>query len=108
MSNESPIRLVDQFGLPILQGDRTDEPVIPHPLSFGSLLNTIARTYSFRWNEALRHLPQNALAMRREAFIKSMLQERKMPTINRTWQLKADDPKDPRQKQAVELLTACI
>src|ERR1700734_322309 len=91
MSNES-IRLVDQYGLPILQADRLDEPVIPHPLSFGSILNTIAKTYSYRWDEALRHLPENALAMRRDAYVKSLLQERKMPTVNRSWQLVADNP----------------
>ncbi len=99
---------IDQYGIPILQDGARDQPVIPHPLSFGMILNTVWKTYSYRWDEALRHLPQNALAMRRDAYIRSLLQERKLPTVNRTWQLKPDDPADGRQMQAADLLTRCI
>ena len=86
---ENP-RLLDQYGLPISADDDQSGPVIPHPLTFGMVLNIIAKTYSYRWDEALRHLPQNALAMRRDCFIKALLQERKLPTVNRKWQLVPD------------------
>ncbi len=106
-STDTP-RLVDQFGLPIPRDGDESQALIPHPLTFGYVLNTIAKTYSFRWDEALRHLPQNALAMRRDCFIRSLLQERKLPTANRSWQLTPDDPRDPAQRRAVQTLTRCI
>lgn len=106
-STDTP-RLVDQYGLPIPRDGDESQALIPHPLTFGYVLNTIAKTYSFRWDEALRHLPQNALAMRRDCFIRSLLQERKLPTANRSWQLTPDDPRDPAQRRAVQTLTRCI
>jgi hypothetical protein len=101
-------RLLDQYGLPLSRDDDQSGPVIPHPLTFGMVLNIIAKTYSYRWDEALRHLPQNALAMRRDCFIKALLQERKLPTVNRKWQLVPDDPGHPEQRQAADLLTKCV
>src|SRR5208282_704776 len=94
--NAALAQVVDPYGLPILRDGMHDQPVIPHPLTFGMILNTVWKTYSYRWDEALRHLPENALAMRRDAYIRALLQERKLPTVNRTWQLRPDDPTDSR------------
>lgn len=72
--------------------------VAPHALNFSQILQLPGHLYSFRWDEAMRDNPQNALAMRRDAFYLSLLQERWAPTINLQWQAEVDDDRDPKQK----------
>jgi phage gp29-like protein len=81
--------------------------VVPHVLSFAAIWNNISKIYSYRWDEALRHQPENALAMRRDCYIRSLLQERSMPTVNRKWQIVAENPKDQVQSATARTLT-CI
>src|ERR1700733_14970067 len=80
--------------------------VLPHVLSFAAIWNNISKIYSYRWDEALRHQPENALAMRRDCYIRSLLQERALPTVNRKWQIVGEDKKDPVQKATAQALTA--
>src|SRR5271156_4152727 len=82
--------------------------VLPHVLSFAAIWNNISKIYSYRWDEALRQQPENALAMRRDCYIRSLLQERAMPTVNRKWQIVGEDRKDPVQKATARTLTAII
>lgn len=72
--------------------------LIPHVFSFSSILNTVSKTYSYRWDEAVRHNPENALAMRRDCYIESLMQERSAPTVNREWSIEGDNTNDPVQK----------
>jgi len=82
--------------------------VLPHVLSFAAIWNNLSKIYSYRWDEALRHQPENALAMRRDCYIRALLQERAMPTVNRRWQIVGEDRKDPVQKKIAAALTAIV
>jgi len=88
-------------------GAPTDK-TIPHVLTFANILGQVYKAYSHRYDEALRHFPQNALAMRRDAYLQSLLQERYLPTARRKWQLEVDDDKDKNQKIVKEGLTRCV
>lgn len=85
-----------------------DDRPAPHVLTFGQLLNTIWKTYSYRYDEALRNNPADALAMRRDCYFRSLLQERLLPTARRKWQLEVDNPQDPNQKLVRDGLTASV
>ncbi len=94
-------------------GVKTDPLVLdgfalPHALNFQALYNNYAKAYSFRWDEAMRDNRNNALAMRRDVFIRSLLQERILPTANLPWALEVDEPNDPAQKWALDHLTGCL
>lgn len=81
---------------------------LPHALNFQSLYNNYSKTYSFRWDEAMRDNRNNALAMRRDVFIRSLMQERILPTANLPWSLEVDEPNDPAQKWAQDHLTKAL
>lgn len=88
---------------PLMRPDGTpltgpDGALAPHAYNFVQVLNTYNRLYSYRWDEALRDAPQNALAMRRDAFYQSLLQERTAANVNRKWRLVVPNPKDPLQE----------
>lgn len=83
-------------------------PVAPHPQTFAAVLNTVWKTYSYRYDEAIKHLPSNALAMRRDCYLRALLQERQIPTARRKWQLEVDNPKDKNQKTVKEALTVMV
>jgi hypothetical protein len=59
-------------------------------------------------DEALRHDPQNARAMRRDTFLMRLLFTRQMAVSQLPWELVADDPKDPFQAYACQYLTEVI
>lgn len=81
---------------------------LPHALNFQALYNNYSKVYSFRWDEAMRDNRNNALAMRRDVFIRSLLQERILPTANLPWALEVDEPNDPAQKWVLDYLTKCL
>jgi hypothetical protein len=86
----------------------SDDRAAPHVLTFGQLMNTVWKTYSYRYDEALRNNPADALAMRRDCYFRSLLQERLLPTARRKWQLEVDSPNDPNQKLVRDGLTTSI
>jgi Protein of unknown function (DUF935) len=88
--------------------DDFGENVIPNVAMFSSMMNVIAKTYSYRYDEALKALPANALSMLRDTYITSLLQERAMPTVNRSWQLVGEDSNDPDQKLVCGQLSAIV
>lgn len=90
---------------PQIQGNPQPNMLVPHVYSFSSLIQTAARVYSYRYDEALRHLPGNALAMRRDAFIDALLQERTTPTAMRNWSIWVPDRKDAYQKKVAQWVT---
>lgn len=83
-----------------------DGMLLPHYRTFTSVWNLHSRQYHYRFDEAIRQSPQNALAMRRDAFIMALRQERYYPTANTNWHIETDDDKDPIQQALVKQLTA--
>jgi len=57
-----PRRLLGPDGKPI---DNDDGMLLPHYANFAALWNAFNRTYSYRYDEALRENYENAMAMRR-------------------------------------------
>lgn len=82
--------------------------LVPPARTFSAIVNTATRILSFRFDEAMRNNPIAARAMRRDAFIRGLMEERLLPTINRDWILEIDDDKDPRQTMVRDQLTKII
>lgn len=85
-----------------------DSRVIPNVYTYTGLVNTYAKTYSYRFDEALKHLPENALAMRRDTFIQAMLQERYLPTAVRPWEIVPEDPEEEDAKEEAKVVQRAI
>lgn len=84
----------------------TDHLAIPHVFSFASLIGGANKTYWHeRFDEAMRHSRENALAMRRDAFPMSLLRERKLAVMSLPWYLEVPDPKNKVQAETRALLT---
>jgi hypothetical protein len=104
-----PIRdrppLLDAAGYPLLGSDGY---LLPHPRTFSAIYNAISRTYRYTWDEAVKHLPKNALAMRRDVSIMKMLRERMYPVAQMEWSLETDDGEDETQKAVADKYTKII
>lgn len=85
-----------------------DGLLVPPARSFSMVVNAATRIYSYRSDEAMRDNFIAARAMRRDAFIRGLLEERILPTINRRWQLEVDDANDPVQKYVRDALTRTV
>lgn len=85
-----------------------DGLLIPQARSFTTILNSATRVYSYRFDEAMRDNQVNARAMRRDAFIRGLLEERILPTINRKWQLEVDDDRNSEQVYVRDALTRVL
>jgi len=100
---------VEDFRLP--DGSPLTGPdgyLVPPAREFSMVLNAATRTYSYRFDEAMRDSWVKARAMRRDAFIRGLLEERILPTINRRWQLDVDDDRDPNQRAVRDALTKVV
>ena len=86
----------------------SDGFLVPHARTFQALFNSFSRQYSYRYDEALRNSPANALAMKRDAYYIGLLQERTAPTINLAWSLETDDEDDAAQAYVRAELTKII
>lgn len=85
------------------------ESAVPHVVTFSSLLGRAWRTYRInRADEAMKHGREEALAMKRDAYLQGLLQERKLAVANRPWRIEVDNERDPRQKQVKEGITRVI
>lgn len=93
---------------PTISNNPEPGALVPHVYSFNAVLNNSAQIYSYRHDEALRHLPSNALAMRRDGFVESLLQERILPNAQRPWSIRVPKPKDPVQAKVREVVTKAI
>jgi hypothetical protein len=93
---------------PQIRDNPAPHEIVPHVYSFNALYQTYSRTYSYRFDEALRHMPQNALAMRRDVYIEALLQERFLPTSQRNWSIWVPNPADPRQAEVAKCTTNAI
>lgn len=85
-----------------------DGLIVPHALTFASIVQSVNKTYSYRWDEAVKHNRKNALAMRRDTYLRALLQERLLPTTKNEWYLEVDDETDAQQKQVQDGLTKAL
>jgi len=65
--------------------------LLPHMKQFVAEFQTPARTYRFSFDEALKRSKPDALAMRRDGHILSLLQARTLPVLGAEWCVKSDD-----------------
>lgn len=78
---------------------RLGELTVEHVTTFNALLNTFSKTYSFRYDEAMRVDPQFALKLAREPYLRALLQERFMPLTRWKWHLVPEDPRHKAQQE---------
>lgn len=64
--------------------------LLPHHRTFSGIVNTMSRIHSFRFDEAMRHAPQNAVAMRHDAYFGALIDERTTPLMHWQWQVELD------------------
>lgn len=82
--------------------------LIPPARSFATIVNSGTRVFSSRFDEAMRDNFTKARAMRRDAFLLGLHEERVLPTINRRWHLKVPDDQDKAQSHVRESLTSIL
>ena len=85
-----------------------DGLLIPAARNFAMVVNSATRVYSYRMDEAMRDNFVAARAMRRDAFLLGLLEERILPTINREWTLEVDDDRDPEQQYVRDGLSRIV
>ena len=86
-----------------------DNLSVPHVFSFNALVSTGFRTFFNNFHdEAIKHRRENAMAMRRDAFLFALLRERKEAVLSRRWDLKIDNDKDPWQIAARDGMTKAV
>lgn len=113
-------RILDHNGQPFRNGDEGNlrngfqaqgygEFPLPQILTYNQILSSGDQAYWHnRWDEALRHARTSALTMRRDAFLMSLLQERKLAVASIPWELEVPDEKDPRQRLVRDTLKRAI
>lgn len=94
-----PRRLLGPDGLPITseKWGRDGYP-LPHVLQMGAIIQSGYEVFWDRWDEARRHSRENALAMEKDCFLQSLLQERALATATLKWHVHCDNERDPYQK----------
>lgn len=85
-----------------------DGLLVPPGRSFSMIVNAATKIFSHRFDEAMRDNFVNARAMRRDAFLRGLFEERILPTINREWILEVDDDRDPEQSYVRDQLTKVV
>ncbi len=93
--SKEPVRLVGPDGKP-LQDDAGF--LLGHQRTFSAIWSNVAQTYHWQFDEAIKHSQTNALAMRRDAFIRGCLQERYLQIAMLSYHLEPEDQKSQLQK----------
>jgi hypothetical protein len=101
-----PLTLLGADGRPLKPGQ--DGWVAPHALSFASVINTVTQVYSYRWDEALKDSPANALANKRDAYYLGLLQERVAGVVGLNWRVKVPKSSGRKGQWVTERLTAAV
>lgn len=92
----------------LTQTQRSRRLAIPPERTFGAIATNLARTYLYNSDEARRRSWENSLAMRRDAYVMSLLRERMLPTAQCPWHLEPENGKDAKQQEAAKRLTDVI
>lgn len=82
--------------------------LVPPARGFQMILNSATRMFSYRFDEAMRDNFVAARAMKRDAFLLGLFEERILPTINREWALDVDDDGDPKQRDVRDALAKIV
>lgn len=102
-------RLIDPATGQPFKSDRYDEFPIPHVMTGAWIIRSGHDVYLHgRFDEALRKNREDALAMRRDAWLMSLLQERRLATASLKWHLEVDNEKDPTEKALKDGLTKVL
>lgn len=104
-NGDYPKKLLGADGRPI-EGD--DGLLIPHHQTFAAIWNAFNRTYSYRYDEALRNSREQALAMRRDPFIWGCLDERYGAVCQAPWYVEHDNPEDEGEQAVSSELTKLV
>ncbi len=99
------VQLIDSAGRPLVG---TDGFLLPHARTFSSVLNGVWKTYSHRFDEAMRDSKENAQAMRRDAYYIGLVQERVTPTTNLPHTIRVEDAADPEQVRVRDDIARCV
>ncbi len=79
---------------------------VPHVLTFASILGSSYRNYYHgQYDEGMRFSREDALAMRNDAYVRALVDERKLAVASLKWHLEVDNPKDEWQKAVRDGLT---
>src|SRR5262245_47386491 len=82
---------------------------LPHVYQFSGMIGGAWRTYIHdRWDEAMRRGREEALSMRRDAFLMGLMQERSLGVASLRWHIEVDNDRDPQQKAIKDGLTAIV
>ncbi len=82
---------------------------IGHVAQFASMIGSAWKTFVHdRWDEAMRHGREEALAMRNDCFLQSLMQERALATASLKWHIEVDSDRDPAQKAVKEGMTQIV
>lgn len=108
-SQEQPVSF-QQPGMPLRDSNQNnmeaeDGFLFPHYRTFAAVWNGLNQTYRSYFDEALKHSTTNALAMRRDTYTESLLQERWLPICHLPWRIKSEDEKNPIQQLVTAGLT---
>ena len=86
-----------------------DDYAIPHVITFQQIIGTAQRAYWHdKFDEALRDDRRNALAMRNDPQLMSLLQERILNTASLKWHLEPEDDKDAYQADITKAMTKIV
>lgn len=108
--------LVDQYGDPYQRQERERVRqseygpfAVPPVLTFATAMGAAYRVFWHgRHDEAMKAGREEALAMKRDAFLMALMQERKLGTTSLKWRIKVDNPLDPYQKAVKESITRLV
>lgn len=79
---------------------------LPHVLQFSGIIGGAWRTYYHgQYDEAMHFSQEDALAMRNDAWLMSLLNERKRAVATLGWHLEGDNPRDPVERALAAGLT---
>lgn len=81
---------------------------VEHVYTFSALINTLSKAYRHTFDEAIRDCRQNALAMRRDAFIWGCLDERYRAVQTLPWHVEAEDGDDEEAQAQATALTEVL
>ncbi len=73
---------------------------LPHVITSSAIYNVGAsQTYSYRWDEAIKNSRSDAIRMRNDAWLMSLLRERQRATAHLNWHIEDDAGEDPAEKE---------
>lgn len=82
---------------------------IPHAFTFVAKYGGAQNTYLHeKFDEALRAAREDAEVMRRDAYLMSLLQERKLAVSSLPWHIEVPDDRDPYQRRVRDGLTQIV